>query len=79
MGDHDRVKVWLCIHRDDGDAWLVSRDGVGAGTYLPKSQVDVADGASVGFRVREEFEMPNWLAMDRGFVAKADEGQGSLL
>jgi len=73
------VKLWL--HRDVGDAWLVSRGGVGAGVFVPKSQLVLEDGhplpllAPVG---PVAAEMPDWLAEDKGLVDVKFEGQGDL-
>lgn len=92
-GGADRITLRLYLHRDERDAWLVSLSGVGAGVYLPKSEIEI-EGMSappsgpaqpVGGPSRlhgpvgpVNVELPRWLAEDRGLVSQADEKQGSL-
>ncbi len=40
-----RAKLWL--HREERDAWLVSRTGLGAGVFVPKSQLALEPGHPV--------------------------------
>lgn len=35
-----RIAIQLWLHREQGDAWLVSANGVGAGVYVPKAALD---------------------------------------
>jgi len=73
----------LRLHREERDAWLVSRSGVGAGRFLPKSEIEIEDGHPVPLlhgspvgpvRVR----LPDWLAEKEGLAEVKAEGQGDL-
>lgn len=57
------LKLWL--HREQGDAWLVSASGVGAGVYVPKSSVDWL----------EPLRLPT-LAPEGPFAARLDRAIG---
>jgi len=73
------VKLWL--HREEGDAWLVSRTGVGAGVFVPKSQLvlEVGHPVPVFSPVGPlDVELPDWLAAEKGLTTKKVEGQGDL-
>jgi len=72
------VRLWL--HREEGDAWLVSRGGVGAGVFVPKSQLRLEPGhpAPVFGAVQVDVEMPDWLAEEKGLIDVKVEGQGDL-
>lgn len=73
------VKLWL--HREAGDAWLVSRGGVGAGVFVPKSQMVLEVGhpmpvmAPVG---PVSVEMPAGIAEEKSLIDVKVEGQGDL-
>jgi len=73
------VRLWL--HREETDAWLVSRGGVGAGVFVPKSLLVLEVGhpvpvfAPVG---PVSGEMPDWLAEEKGLIDGKVEGQGDL-
>ncbi len=73
------LKLWL--HRDVGDAWLVSRGGLGAGVFVPKSQLVLEAGHAVPTLVPVgpvAAEMPGWLAEEKGLIDVKVEGQGDL-
>ena len=74
-----RIDLWL--HRDQGDAWLMSRSGVGQGTYVPKSAVVLEEGHPVPTLMPVG---PIRCEIDRGFgelkglVEVKDERQGEM-
>ncbi len=73
------LKLWL--HREERDAWLVSRGGVGAGVYLPKSEIAIEAGHPVpvlGPVGPVTVEVPRWLAEREGFAEASDPAQASL-
>lgn len=74
-----RAKLWL--HREEGDAWLVSRSGVGAGVFVPKSLLVLEVGHEVpvfGPVGPLDVELPDWLAEEKGLIDVKVEGQGDL-
>lgn len=77
----DRVTLKLWLHREEGDAWVCSASGIGAGTFLPKSEIAIEEGHPVPTMLPVgpvRVELPRWLARDRGLVDTPAEGQGSL-
>lgn len=73
------LKLWL--HREERDAWLVSRAGVGAGVYLPKSEIAIEAGHPVPLMTPVgpvSVELPAWLAADRGLITADNSQQGNL-
>lgn len=73
------VRLWL--HREEGDAWLVSRGGVGAGVFVPKSQLRLEPGHPVPVLAPVgpvDAELPDWLAEDKGLIDVKVDGQGDL-
>lgn len=73
------VRLWL--HREETDAWLVSRGGVGAGVFVPKSLLVLEVGHAVplwGPVGPVSVEMPDWLAEEKGLIDGKVEGQGDL-
>lgn len=76
-----RLVLNLWLHREERDAWLVSRSGVGAGRFLPKSEIDIEDGHPVpvlGAVGPVRVSLPDWLAEKEGLSEAKAEGQGSL-
>lgn len=74
-----RAKLWL--HREERDAWLVSRSGLGAGVFVPKSQLVLEPGHPVPTLTPVgplDVELPDWLAEEKGLVDVKAEGQGDL-
>lgn len=75
------VRAQLYLHREEHDAWLVSRSGVGAGVFVPKSQLVLEAGHPVPTLVPVgpvHCELPDWLAAEKGLVDAKVEGQGDL-
>lgn len=74
------LRLWL--HREERDAWLVSRFGVGAGVFLPKSEIEIEPGHPVPVLQPVgpvSIEVPEWLALDRGLIEPAAHpDQGAL-
>ncbi len=79
-----QIVLDLWLHREERDAWLVSRSGVGAGRFLPKSEIEIEDGhpfpmlhgSPVG---PVQVRVPDWLAEKEGLSEREAEGQqGSL-
>ena len=73
------AKLWL--HREERDAWLVSRGGLGAGVFVPKSQLVLEAGHQVPVMAPVgpvDAELPDWLAEEKGLVDVKVEGQGDL-
>jgi len=73
------LKLWL--HREERDAWLVSVGGLGAGVYLPKSEIAIEQGHAVPVLAPVgpiAIELPEWLADDRGLRNRPDINQGDL-
>jgi hypothetical protein len=70
------LRLWL--HREEKDAWLVSLTGIGAGVWLPKSEIVVPDDAIGGLSGAVAVDMPDWLAEQKGLRSAPAEGQGSL-
>lgn len=64
------------LHRDEPLSILVSHDGVAAhAVFIPKSQIVIAPerpGAQIIFTA------PDWLVAEKGLLARAGQGQGSL-
>ncbi len=76
------MKLMLWLHREEADAWLVSRAGVGAGVYLPKSQIvlpppghPVPLAGPVG---PVAIEVADWLAARERLVREDDPAQWEL-
>jgi hypothetical protein len=74
------IPVRLYLHREEDDAWLVSRGSVGAGVFAPKSQLVLEAGHPVPtlMPVLVDAELPDWLAREKGLVDVKVEGQGDL-
>lgn len=75
------AKLSLWLHREERDSWLVSRSGLGAGVYLPKTQIALEDGHPLplaGPVGPVRVVLPDWLAEDRGLLDREDEAQGGL-
>lgn len=70
------LRLWL--HREEKDAWLVSLAGVGAGVWLPKSEIVVPEDAVGGLNGAVQVELPEWLAESKGLRSAADDRQESL-
>jgi hypothetical protein len=75
------LRLWL--HREEPDAWLVSRSGIGAGEWLPKSQVAVPEEVHAlvlgdGPRGPFEIDVPEWLAVKKGLMHAPDGRQAVL-
>jgi len=72
------AKLWL--HREERDAWLVSRNGVGAGVFVPKSLLELEPGhpMPVFAPVTIDARLPDWLAEEKGLIDVKVEGQGDL-
>lgn len=66
----------LHLHREEAMAILVSTDGVAAhAVFLPRSKIEIAP-ERVGARVM--VSVPEWLVNEKGLLAQAGAGQGSL-
>lgn len=64
------------LHREEPLSLLVSTDGVEAhAVFLPRSQVVVAP-ERIGGQIM--VTVPDWLVAEKGLLAKAGNGQGSL-
>lgn len=77
----DRITISLWLHREEADAWLCSRGGVGAGVYLPKSEISIEPGHPVpdfGPVGPVKVDVPRWLAEREGLVRTDDVNQGAL-
>jgi len=61
----NKIEICLEIHRETKKSFLVSDDG-GNMALLPKSQIEHSPDAQVGDTIG--FEMPEWLAIGKGFV-----------
>lgn len=77
----DRITLKLWLHRDETDAWLVSLGGIGAGVWLPKSEITLEPDHPVpvlGPVGPVEISMPIWLADKRSLRVTTGPEQGSL-
>lgn len=81
MNTNDPLVLRLWLHREEADAWLVSTAGVGAGSYLPKTEISIEDGHPVPVMMPVgpvKVTVPRWLAADRGLWSPPDPNQSSL-
>jgi hypothetical protein len=66
----------LHLHREEDMSILVSTDGVAAhAVFLPRSKIEIAPERQ-GARVM--VSVPEWLVKEKGLLAQAGAGQGSL-
>lgn len=75
MARADFVDLTLMVHHETDAAWLVSDDGIEKNArWVPKSQVELerlakaGEQLGTGSRYEAIVTMPEWLAMDKGFV-----------
>lgn len=73
-----RIPLRLWLHREERDAWLVSLSGIGAGEWLPKSLIDVPDGAVGGLNGPVEVMVEQWAAEDRRLATRGDGDEPGL-
>lgn len=81
MSERERKTLPIWLHREEADAWLVSLSGVGAGVFVPKSEIAIEEGHPVPTLMPVgpvKVEMPVWLAREKGLWAPPDPNQGSL-
>lgn len=79
--DLGRVPVRLYLHRDQGDAWLVSGSGVGAGIFVPKSSIEWKDAVRMPTLAPEgpfAAEIDRNMGELKGLVTRPDPNQGDL-
>ena len=60
-----KIEIYVGIKRETDAAYLVSDDGEND-TWLPKSQIETDQDCGPGDTV--VFEIPEWLAVEKGFV-----------
>ncbi len=65
MADRDQIEVCLEVMQETERAFRL-RDDDSYGQWLPKSQMDHSPNAGVGDTI--VFEMPEWLAIEKGFI-----------
>ena len=66
MADKDKIEVCLEVMQETDKAFRLRGDGDSYGEWLPKSQLDCGQDPGVGDTI--VFEMPEWLAVEKGFV-----------
>lgn len=82
MSSNEQLVLQLWLHRSEPDAVLVSVGGVGAGEWLPCSQIVMPEGAApaaLGPGGPFDFVVPRWLAEKHRLAAERDDRQGELL
>lgn len=61
----EKIEIMAEVKRETDRAFLLSDDGV-TSQWVPKSQVDHSPDPQPGDTI--VFEMPEWLAIEKGFV-----------
>ena len=61
----EKIEIMAEVKNETDSAFLLSDDGVTT-QWVPKSQVDCSPNPQKGDTI--VFEMPEWLAIEKGFV-----------
>jgi hypothetical protein len=64
--DRDKIEVCLEVMQETERAFRLRDDNDNYGQWMPKSQLDHGDDVGVGDTA--VFEMPEWLAFEKGFI-----------